>query len=88
MKGKNIDHYGKCPVCKTSWDDGPILDVFLEQKKKGHWKKETEEDIKKYIEECYSPPYRFSKLIGIEDLVQDKIVKYMCPECECEFQTK
>lgn len=88
MKEKNIDHFGKCPVCKTDWDDGDIVDVFLEQKKKGHWEKETEEDIRNYVKECYSPPYRFSKLIGIEDPIRDRIVKYMCPECECEFPTK
>jgi hypothetical protein len=88
MTGKTrskLDHYGKCPVCNCNWDGGSILDTFLEQKKKGHWTKETEDDIKRYVHSSYAAPYRWSNLIAIEKQGDDYISSHMCPECECEF---
>lgn len=84
MKERDLDLYGKCPVCKTDWDGGSILETFLEQKARGHWGNLTNDQIEANMKEFYSPPYRWSKVIGIE---KDKdIVEYwMCPECECEF---
>ena len=76
--------YGKCPVCKTDWDDGDILQVFLDQKEKGHWNNLTEEQIEEYVILHYNPPRRFSKLINISE-DDSKESKYMCPDCECEF---
>lgn len=80
-----LDLYGKCPVCKTDWDGGSIEETFLEQKEKGHWNNNTEEEIKEYVKEFYSPPYRWSNIIAIERQGDDRVSGYMCPECECEF---
>lgn len=85
MTDTKIDRFGKCPVCKTDWDEGPIVDVFIDQKSRGHWKDYSDEEIKSYVKKCYSPPYKFSKLIVIEDPKSGTISKYICPECECEF---
>lgn len=88
MTGKirnKLDHYGKCPVCNYDWDGGNILDTFLEQKKNGHWVNQTPEDIERIMRSCYSAPYKWSNLIGIEKEGNDYISAYMCPECECEF---
>jgi len=85
MKLNPIDEYGNCPVCKTSWDGGSILDTFIEQKKKGHWPKYTEADLEEMVKSSYSFPYRWSNLIGMENDSYDGVSHWMCPECECQF---
>lgn len=84
MTDTKISAYGNCPVCFTDWDGGSILETFLEQKKKGHWVKYTEEEIANYVKEFYSEPYRWSDLIYLNKLDQ-KEDTWMCPNCECEF---
>lgn len=78
-----IDKYGNCPVCSVSWDGGPIVDTFLDQKKKGHWANYTEEQIIQYVKESYSDPHRWTELIYINK--QGEEDTWMCPNCECEF---
>lgn len=86
MKELNkLDLYGKCPVCKTDWDGGDILETFLEQKRKGHWPNESEDDLKRNVRTWYGPPYRWSNVIALEKEGDDYVYAYMCPDCECEF---
>lgn len=35
--------------------------------------------------ENYSPPYFYSRVIGIEPLGEDRIAYWMCPDCKHEF---
>lgn len=83
MRETTIDKYGKCPNCGANWDAGEIYENFLAQKANGneYWKTMTNEEIKKQIEENYSPPYRFSRLMGIYDDRLDKTVMCQCPDC-------
>lgn len=84
MTDTKINEYGICPVCKLNWDDGDILDFYLDQKKKGHWHHYTESQIEMYVNAMFAPPRKFSKLIPLENS-SGFITKLMCPECECEF---
>jgi hypothetical protein len=83
MIDTKISLYGNCPVCAENWDGGSIVDTFLEQKKNGHWSNYTEDQIKNYVKEFYSEPYRWSQLIYINKLDGEDV--HMCPSCECEF---
>ena len=35
--------------------------------------------------ENYSPPYFYSRVIGIEHLGEDRISYFMCPDCKHHF---
>lgn len=72
-----------CPKCGESWDGGSIFDSLRIQ----DWTKDiTDEQLQKNIESCYSPPYRWSRLIGIEILgVYDGVSQWMCPFCETKW---
>lgn len=41
--------------------------------------------IPKQSREYYSPPYFFSRLIGISDSKLDRVVEYVCPDCKARF---
>jgi hypothetical protein len=46
----------------------------------------TDEELKKYISVYYSPPYKFSRLIGIKyPSKYDGIWEYACPDCDARF---
>lgn len=84
-----MDKLTNCPVCNTSWDGGSILDTFIKQREEGvkMWQGMTNEQIQGYIEEFYSLPYKWSKLIGIELPIThpnyyDGISCWQCPECK------
>lgn len=71
----------KCPSCGANLDGGSILATFMKQKKEGArvWQNKTRNDIIKYMKEYYSPPYRWSKLISIEDY--SGVIVICCQEC-------
>ena len=78
---KKIDVYGTCPVCKLNWDDGKMVDTFLEQKERGHWKRYTKEQIissVNFYHNFNNEPTQWTKVILGKDCA-------ICPECECEF---
>jgi len=78
-----LDHHGTCPECGVDWSAGDIFDVLRPQS----WcKDKTDDELRVLIEESYSPPYKFSRLVGIElpyDHPQhyDGVSYWMCPDC-------
>jgi len=75
----------KCPECGVSWDAGSIVETFRQQRDNGEkwlggW---SDERIEEYVKMAYAPPYRWSRLIGIEDpKIYDGISWWKCPECK------
>ena len=78
-----MDHHGKCPECKSDWDAGSIFDTLRPQA----WcADKTDAELLKYVEQHYAPPYRFSRIIGIEDRNKyDGVWEYACPDCNARF---
>lgn len=78
-----LDHYGKCPECGSDWADGEIFDVLRQQ----DWcKDKSDEELRAYIEARYSPPYKFSRLIGVQYAYDhpehyDGVSEWRCPDC-------
>lgn len=84
----------ECPSCKASWDGGSILETFLKQRDQAKpggfrygW---TDEEVEKDMKECYSPPYRWGREIGIElaydhPLHYDGVSYWECPDCKTTF---
>lgn len=77
-----------CPKCNSNWDGGSIVDAFIEQRDSGseYWKGKSNEDIEECVKSSYGPPYRWSRVIGIElayDHPQhyDGISYWQCPDC-------
>lgn len=73
----------ECPVCKVSWNGGSILDSFKKQRDEGQcYQGKTDEELEAIVKEYYSPPYRWSRLIGIEDRDKyDGVSYWACPDC-------
>ena len=75
-----MDHYGNCPKCGESWDDGSIFDALRKHPNNDDI---SDEDLNSRIERWFAPPYRFSKLIGIEIQGEyDGISYWQCPFCK------
>jgi len=75
----------KCPFCKADFDGGSILETFIKQREEGveSWKGMTNTQIEEKMKECYTSPYRWSRVIGIEDpSIYDGISYYRCPDCD------
>lgn len=76
----------KCPSCNSSFDGGSILETFIKQRDEAKpggfrygW---TDEEVEKDMKECYSPPYKWRREIGIE--IQghyDGVSYWKCPDC-------
>jgi hypothetical protein len=46
----------------------------------------TDDELKQHISVYYSPPYKFSRLIGIEYPGKyDGVWEYACPDCNARF---
>jgi hypothetical protein len=82
-----IDRAGRCPQCDADWSAGDIFDALRPQ----DWcKDKSDEELRKYVEESYSPPYKFSRLVGVELPYghpghYDGVSYYQCPDCEIKF---
>lgn len=79
-----VDQYGKCPVCGFDFKGESIVEAFKKQRDEGSkWLAgKTDEEIEKYVHERYSPPYCFSKIMGIE--IQGKydgVSYWQCTNC-------
>ena len=77
-----------CPKCGNSWDGGSIFETFIKQREEGVecWQGKSDEQIKKEMEEFYSPPYRWGREIGIEIPEKyDGISYWQCPDCNATF---
>lgn len=78
-----MDHHGKCPECGADWDAGDIFDVLRPQSWCANM---ADDELKTHISVYYSPPYRFSRLIGIEYPGKyDGVWEYACPDCDARF---
>lgn len=87
MTDSNIfDIYGNCPVCNTSWDEGSIIDSFLELKRKGHWPNKSEEQLRKELVVHSRSPRKWSALTKMHESTEYTL--FQCPDCECEFLTR
>lgn len=75
----------RCPECQSSWDGGSILETFIKQRDDGtrcSWQGMTDAEIEAMMKESYSPPYRWGRLIGIEDRNNyDGVSYWQCPNC-------
>lgn len=74
-----------CPVCKASWDGESILETFQRQRAEGVkcFQGKTDRELEAMIKEYYRPPYRWSRLQGIEDPMKyDGISYWQCPDCK------
>jgi hypothetical protein len=79
-----VDHHGRCPECNADWDAGDIFTILRKQ----DWCKDKSDDaLRRYITTAYAPPYRFSRLVGIEYTLDhpkhyDGVSEWMCPDCK------
>lgn len=82
-----LDHHGRCPECGANWCAGEIFDVLRPQ----DWcKDKSDDELRAHIQECYPPPYKFSRIIGVElpyDHPEhyDGVSYWMCPDCKHAF---
>jgi hypothetical protein len=78
-----MDHHGKCPKCNADWDAGSIFDTLRPQE----WcANKTDDELREYVEKHYAPPYRFSRIIGVEFPDKyDGVWEYACPDCNARF---
>lgn len=79
-----------CPKCNSNWDGGSILETFLKQRDEaiegGYRYGWTDEQVEESMKECYAPPYRWGREIGIEiPEIYDGISYWKCPDCETTF---
>jgi rubredoxin len=78
-----LDHHGRCPECNASWDGGDVFETLRTQ----NWCKDmTDKELRAYVHKYYSPPYRFSRLIGVERPYGDPkrydgVSLWCCPDC-------
>lgn len=79
----DLDAHGKCPACGADWSAGDIFDVLRAQ----DWcKDKTDDELRTDIMQWYSPPYKFSRLIGVELPYghpdhYDGVSYWQCPDC-------
>jgi rubredoxin len=79
-----LDHYGNCPNCGTSWNAGDIFDSFRQQ---AIYINKTDAELKELVEKYYAPPYKFSRLVGVEYAHNhpqhyDGVSEWQCPDCQ------
>lgn len=78
-----MDHHGNCPKCGSSWDAGDIFETLRRQ----DWcKNKSDDELRELVKTSYAPPYRFSRLIGVEIRgYYDGVAKWRCPDCGAEW---
>ena len=78
-----MDKFGKCPKCGGDWDNG---DIFENLRKQVFYVNTSDEDLRKLVTDFYSPPYRFSRLVGVEFPGRyDGVWEWACPDCDARF---
>ncbi len=94
MKNKLEEGQSTCPKCNSNWDGGSILETFLKQRDAAQpgefrygW---TDEQVENNMKECYSPPYRWGREIGVElsydhPNYYDGVSYWQCPDCKTTF---
>lgn len=84
----NALDWDSCPVCKSSWVGGKIIDTFKKYRNEGSpfYKDKTDAELQKIVEDSYCPPYVWKKCIGIEIQGEyDGILYVQCPSCKSTF---
>lgn len=80
---RKMDQFGKCPNCGSDWSAGTIFAALRPQA----WcADKTDAELQAYIEAHYSPPYEFSRVIGIEIQGEDRVSRWRCPDCNKEWR--
>lgn len=76
-----------CPNCHADWRGKDIFDVLRTQ----DWcKDKSDDELRLFVKESYSPPYQFSRLIGIQYDYgdyrhRDGVSAWQCPDCQHVF---
>lgn len=84
MKNENVYHLLNCPECDCSWDGGSVYEAYKQHRDDGspYYKGLSDKELEKRVKENYGPPYRYSKLMGIEIMGEyDGVLYWRCPEC-------
>lgn len=83
-----LDRYGDCPECGSSWDAGDIFPVLRKQ----DWCKHlSDEQLQAKIEVMYGPPpHKFSRIVGVELAYNhpqhyDGVSFWRCPDCKKQW---
>ena len=82
-----LNHTGLCPECGADWNAGDIFDVLRPQ----NWcADKSDAELREHIRTSYSPPYKFSRLIGVQlpyghPEHYDGVSYYMCPDCKHQW---
>lgn len=81
-----LDHLGHCPKCNADWCAGDIFDAL----RQAGYTDKSDEQLREFVKQCYSPPYKFSRLIGVELPYNhpehyDGVSYWMCPDCKHQF---
>lgn len=75
-----------CPNCGVSFQGESILETFIKQRDELRydiWQGKSDEEIMERVKSSYSPPYHWSRVIGIEDpMIYDGVSWWKCPDCE------
>ena len=83
---KTLDHYGNCPVCGKSWDGGEIFDTMRSY---DAYDNLSDHELYAMIRKCYPPPYKWSRLLAMEDPEKyDGVWEYHCPDCGAVFDSE
>jgi len=79
----SLNRLGLCPNCHASWDGGDIFDTLRGQV----WcADKSDDDLRAHIFHNYGPPpYRWSRLLGIEAGYYDGVSYWMCPDCSARW---
>ena len=82
----DLNRLGLCPNCRSNWDNGDIFDTLRGQKWCAHMSDET---LRAQIRTDYgSPPFRWSRLIGIETPDYDGVSFWQCPDCSARWPAR
>lgn len=79
-----LDEYGRCPKCGASWEVGDIFDIL---RKQAVYSNRSDEQLRETVQRYYSPPYKFSRLVGVEHTYDhpehyDGVSEWRCPDCK------
>jgi rubredoxin len=82
-----MDHHGHCPECGADWAGE---DIFTVLRKQDWCKNKSDAELHVHIQESYAPPYKFSRIIGVELPYDhpdhyDGVSYWECPDCKHKF---